>query len=108
MPKRQRSRSERDVAPQEQEDHAKDTRFQARQSLSDCIKAAALVFDKQLEDYWAMQAELEIKFNEVFESPNATLKDLVLIINLQINTTGAAMEIIAALERLARLLPVVE
>jgi hypothetical protein len=31
--------------------HEKDTRFQARQSVSDCIEEATVVFEKQLDAY---------------------------------------------------------
>ena len=108
MPKRQSSCPERDIRAQRQNVREKDTRFQTRESVSDCIQNAILVFEKLLEDYWAMQAELDMKFNEVFASSHANMTDFILIINLQIRTTSASMEIVSALERLARLLHFVE
>ena len=56
MPKRQSSCPERDIRAQRQNVREKDTRFQARESVSDCIQNAILVFEKLLEDYWAIQA----------------------------------------------------
>jgi hypothetical protein len=101
MPKRQSSCPEREGQAQGKKAHAKDTRFQVSQSVSDCIEEAIVVFEMQLYHYCGMQAKLDIEFNEL--AANANRKDLMLIIDLQLQAMDASNQIVTALNTLVRL-----
>jgi hypothetical protein len=103
MLKRKKSCPKRGVLPQGTMDHEQHTGFQTRESLSDLIEGATLILEKQLEDYWAIQAELDVKFDEIAASSKTQMTDLMVVIDPQIRTSDAATRIIVALERLARL-----
>lgn len=90
-----------DVPPQGQRVHEKDAGFEARESVSDCIERATLVFEKHLESYWAIQAELDRRFDEMAASDDANMTDLMMIIGLLIRTTDAGIKIVEALAKLA-------
>jgi len=85
-----------------------DTGFYARQSVSDCIEQATLAFEKQLDDFWVMRFNLEMKFDQVAASSNPNRTDLMGIIQLQLRTLDATNKIVVALQTLARLANLVE
>lgn len=104
MPKRGRSGPGRRVPAQGQNCHEKHTDFQSGESLPDLIKASSLVLRTQFQDYSTIRHRLIMKFEErAAVSPDTRITDLREMIHLHIQTGNAAIKIVAALERLARL-----
>jgi hypothetical protein len=77
-------------------------RFPARK-LSDCIEEAIAAFERQLYDYWVMQAELGIRLDQVAASSKAKSTDFMAINTLLLQTMGATNQIVAALRTLVGL-----
>jgi hypothetical protein len=97
------SRPERDIQAQGQKVHERNTHLQTRKSVSNCIENAFSVFEKQLENYGTIQAELDRKFHDLAKTLPGNYFDLLVVLEMQARTSDCATKIVWALERLARL-----